>query len=445
MIPHKVTQEQLVQFVLGELPAEQAREIQAHLRECEPCAKAVGRLQTLLDCADRMSAAPEDGNDVESANREVLLTAEKNDQSQMRRATTSRAAFFRRTIMNHRMMKWAVAAVVALAVIGGWSLFSGGGSGNAYAQAVDRLHGAGTLMFNMVTMTGQKEMPTVRMNVAFKEPGSVRIATADGFVTVAQTTQNGMEGISLIPVTKNYLQIKADNLPTNAGSDPWVTTERLRALPAQADETLGRKQIDGRELDGFRVHGDDAQTTVWIDPGTGELIRVELEFANAPGMNTIMSDFQLDVALDDSLFSLTPPQGYTPIEMKADADASTVREQDLVEFLRFWSVWTKDATFPPLVAGAELAKITFQMAGEGKFVGPCPPGYDAARQQGIMYRGMLFVAGLPAGTWRYAGQNVCFGDPATPVFWYQPAGSPTWRIVYADLHTMDIDAANLPK
>jgi len=445
MIPHKVTQEQLVQFVLGELPAEQAREIQAHLRECEPCAKAVGRLQSLLDCADRMGAAPEDENDVESANREVLLAAKGNDQNQTRRVAASRAAILGRTIMNHRMMKWAVAAAVALAVIGGWSLFSGGQSGKAYAQAVDRLHGASTLMFNMITMTGQKEMPTVQVNIAFKEPDLVRIATADGFVTVAQTTQNGMEGISIIPVTKNYVQIKADNLPANAGGDPWVTTERLRALPARADETLGRRQIDGRELDGFRVHGDDAQTTVWIDPGTGELVRVELEFANAPGMNTIMSDFQLDVPLDDSLFSLTPPEGYTPIEMKADADASTVKEQDLVEFLRFWSLWTKDATFPPLVAGAELTKITFQMAREGKFVGPCPPGYDPATQQDVMYRGMLFVAKLPAGSWRYAGQNVCFGDAATPVFWYQPAGSPTWRIIYADLHVADIDAANLPK
>ena len=80
MSPHNVTNEQLVQFVLGELPSEKAREIEAHLRQCEPCRQAVGRLQSLLDCAERMSALPEDEQDVESANREVLLAAKTNDQ-----------------------------------------------------------------------------------------------------------------------------------------------------------------------------------------------------------------------------------------------------------------------------------------------------------------------------------------------------------------------------
>lgn len=345
--------------------------------------------------------------------------------------------------MNHRMTRWAVAAVVALAVMAGWSLFAGGGAGKAYARAVNRLHGASTLTFSLITMTGQEKMPTVRMDIAFKEPGYIRIATADGFVTVAQRTSNGMEGISIVPVTKSYVKIKADNLPEDPSGDPWATTEKLRALPARADDVLGRKQIDGRSLEGFRVRGDDAQTTVWIDPDTGDLVRVELEFANAPGMNTIMSDFQLDVPLDDSLFDLEPPQGYTLVA--AEADASTVTERDLIELLRFWSLWTRDTTFPPMVAGAEIAKVTMDMAREGKFVGPCPAGYDPDKQQNIMYRGLLFVAGLPTGTWRYAGQNVSFGDPLTPIFWYQPAGSATWRIFYADLHAADIDAANLPK
>lgn len=441
MSPHNVTHEQLVQFVLGELSSEESREIQAHLRQCASCRRSVGRLQTLLDCAERMGAVPQDKKDVESANHEVLLAA--NTQDQTRRGILFPAAFLGRTIMNHRMTKWAVAAVVALAVIGGWSLFSGGGSGKAYAQVVDRLHGANTLTFSMVTMTGRKEMPTVRMDVAYREPEQVRIATADGYVTVATRTPEGMEGISIVPVTKSYVKIKADNLPADPSSNAWATTERLRALPGQADETLGRKQIDGRTLDGFRVHGDDAQTSVWIDPGTGELIRVELEFANAPGMNVIMSDFQLDIPLDDSLFALEPPEGYTPMEIQADV--SKVTERDFIEILRFWSAWTKDTTFPPIVAGAEIAKVTMDMAHEGRFVAPCPPGYEPAKQQDIMYRGLLFVASLPTGTWRYAGQNVPFGDPATPIFWYQPTGSSTWRIIYADLHVVDATAEQLPK
>ena len=332
MSPHNVTNEQLVQFVLGELSAEKASEIQAHLQQCEPCRRAAGRLQSLLDCAGRMSTLPENEQTVESANRVVLLAARNENQDPTRRRALSSAAFFGRTIMHHRTVKWATAAVVALAVIAGLSMFTGDGAGKAYARAVDRLHGANTLTFSLVTMTGQQEMPTVRMDVAFRAPSQIRIATADGYVTVAQRTPDGMEGISIVPATKSYVKIKADNLPEDPSGDPWATTERLRTLPARADEALGRKEIDGRALDGFRVHEADAVTTVWIDPGTGELARVELEFADAPGMNTIMSDFQLDVPLDDSLFSLEPPQGYTPVEVQADA--STVTERDFIEFLR---------------------------------------------------------------------------------------------------------------
>jgi len=127
------------------------------------------------------------------------------------------------------------------------------------------------------------------------------------------------------------------------------------------------------------------------------------------------------------------------------ADVSGVTEQDFVEFLRFWSKWTVDAAFPPTVNGPDIAKIAVQMAMEGKFVGPCPPGYEPDRQKDVMYRGMVFISRLPGGTWRYAGQNVRFGDPAVPIFWYQPAGAPTCRVVYADLHVGNVTPESLPK
>lgn len=443
MSPHNVTNEQLVEFVLGELPAEQAREIRTHLDRCEPCRRTAGRLQLLLDCADRMGAPAENTENVESANRAVLLAAEANDQNQSRRVATSRAAILGRTIMNHRMTKWAVAAVVALAVIGGWNLFSNGGSGKAYARMVSQLQKAQTLSFSAITPTGLESMPTVRMDLAYRDTGHVRIATADGYVTVLETTADGAKGISLMPPTKSYVVFELTNVPDDPAKDPWVMIERLKALPAQADRTLGRREIDGRTVDGFEVSEEDETATVWIDPKTAQLVRVEMKFAKSPGMNLILSDFQLDAPLEDSFFSLKPPEGYTALELSADV--SQLTEQDFIEFLRLWSNWTVDASFPPTVSGPDIAKTAVRMAQEGKFVGPYAPAYGAQKQPQIMYRGLAFTSKLLDGTWRYAGQNVSFGDPATPIFWYQPAGSPTWRIIYADLHVADVDAANLPK
>jgi len=442
MSPHNVTHMQLVEFVLGELPVEQAREIQTHLRQCESCRQAAGRFQSLLDCADRMGALAENEQDVESANREVLLAAEVNDQNQMRCAATSRAAYFGRTIMNHRMTKWAAAAVIALAVILGLSLFNSSGSGELYANVVQMLHNARTLTYSMVTKTGLESMETMRTDLAFKEPSHLRVSQSDGHITVMDYTPGKAKLIALVPATKTYFVLEMSNIPESAGKDPWAAVEHLRALPAHADQALGRREIDGRTLEGFRAREGDTTTTVWIDPKTGNLIRAEIEYADAPGMNMILTDFQVDVDLDDALFSLTPPQGYYLAQ--ATVDASTVTENDFIELLRMWSGWTLDGTFPPTVQRPDFFRVAIQMGKEGKLKGSDAPGYED-RQRDIILRGMMFM-GMQAGdSWRYAGQNVLFGDPATPIFWYQPQGSPTWRVIYADLHVADVAATDLPK
>ena len=424
MSPHNVTNEQLVQFVLAELPAEQADEIEAHIRRCEPCRREVKRLQSLLGCADRMGHVPEDERDVESANREVLLAAgTENDKDLSRRKGPASVTLFGRLMMNHRITKLAAAAVVALAAIVGLNLFTGDGAGKVYARAVSQLHKAQTLTYSMVTKTGLANMPTVRTDIAFKaagDTGFIRTATADGYVVVAQAVGNSIKGISIVPVAKNFARFEVDNMPNDPAKDPWAMVEMLRALPAQADEVLGERVIDGRTLDGFCVHGDSIVTTVWIDPANSQLARVEVECPCVPGMDVVMSDFQVDAPLEDSLFSLEAPEGYSHFEIQADA--ATISERDFTEFLGAWSQWTVDGTFPPIVAGTEIAKVIMQMAEQGKF----KPGWDFSRQQ-IMYRGLAFAGSLPAGTWRYAGQNVRFGDPAVPIFWYQPKSSPTWR------------------
>jgi len=443
MSPHNVTNEQLVQFVLDEMSGEKAREIEQHVRQCEPCQEAVERLRRLLDCAGRMAAVPVEEQGIESANREVLRAARTQTKDQPRCGVPSRAALFGRVIMRSRIAKIALAAGVILAVVLGLSLFTGDGAGKVYARMVSQLQGAHTLTFSLLTTTGVESMPTVRIDMTYRDTGHFRSTSADGYVTVLETTATGVKGISLVPPTRSYVAFEIANAPKDPAKDPWMTVERLRSLPAQASRVLGRREVDGRTLDGFVAQEDDATTTVWIDPQTGQLVRAELEFAGTPGMNMILSDFQFDVPLDDSIFSLEPPKDYIPFQVSADA--SSVTEQDFIEFLRLWSNWTVDATFPPTVSGVEIAKVAVQMAREGKFVGPDAPAYSPERQPQVMYRGMVFISQLPGGTWRYAGQNIRFGDPAVPIFWYQPAGSATWRVIYADLHVASVAPESLPK
>jgi outer membrane lipoprotein-sorting protein len=49
-------------------------------------------------------------------------------------------------------------------------------------------------------------------------------------------------------------------------------------------------------------------------------------------------------------------------------------------------------------------------------------------------RGLLFINLLPKESdWHYAGQKAKYGDSKTPIFWYRPQGSKSYRVIYADL------------
>jgi outer membrane lipoprotein-sorting protein len=347
-----------------------------------------------------------------------------------------------RMIMKTKIAKLASAAVIIIAVIAAINQFGGTGTSNIYAAVVEQLHNARTMTYSVVTRTPVKNMPTVRTEMAFKKPAYMRTATADGFITVIDWTR--VRGISIWPSRKQFIDFEASNYRHDPAQDPFVVIEKLRALPSRADEVLGEKKIDGRLLQGFRVTEGRVVNTIWIDPDTRELGRVEMEFPDAPGMSVIMNDFQFDVELDDSIFSLTPPEGFTRLGIQADV--STVTEQDLIEYLQMWSTWIKDGTFPPTFNPIELPKVTAEKIKQGEF----GEGETSEQQRHAeamqMYRGIMFVAQLAAeSNWRYAGENVKYGDADIPIFWYRPKGSETYRVIYGDLSVKDVAEENLPK
>ena len=60
--------------------------------------------------------------------------------------------------------------------------------------------------------------------------------------------------------------------------------------------------------------------------------------------------------------------------------------------------------------------------------------------------GFIFVQLLkPENDWHYVGKNVKLGDSESPVCWYRPKGSETYRVIYGDLSVKDVAAGDLPK
>jgi len=60
--------------------------------------------------------------------------------------------------------------------------------------------------------------------------------------------------------------------------------------------------------------------------------------------------------------------------------------------------------------------------------------------------GFVFVLTLKdENDWHYVGRDVKLGDGNSPICWYKPTDSETYRVIYGDLSVADVEADKLPE
>ena len=427
--------ERLVEYIEGLLSDEQKRAVETHLKDCRQCQVERDKLIALGDRIISDSKSKQ-LTDFEYA---VLNRIIREQNKRLKQADGINRQFeIWRIIMKSKITKLAVAAVIVIAVITG--IYQSGNffENSAYAQVAEELRNARTVVFTLITQINQGNDEMLKTDVAYKEPDLLRSSTVDGYVSIFNRTSGKM--MSIIPTGRFY---NLNEIKGLAVKSPFESIESMKNLPAKADEELGTKEIDGVVAEGYRVIQGDAVKDIWIDPQTKDLVQVELKFVSAPGMDKIIKNIKFDVELDDSLFSMTPPEGYRLAgEMKIDTSAAT--EEAFIEFLRVWSGGTVDETFPPLtiaVGGPAAAKVFMDMERGGKFKEDWSK--DAWQR---MASGMVFVMQLPqSSNWRYVGENVKFGTSDKAIFWYMPKDSQNYRVIYGDLSVREVAPEDLPK
>jgi outer membrane lipoprotein-sorting protein len=340
-----------------------------------------------------------------------------------------------RAFMKSRAFRIAAAvAIVGLAAIIA-SQFLGGT--NAYAQIVEELKKAGTMTYTLVRQANDGSGKTINVDIAFKDPGHIRTSTVDGYIAIVDFNAGKM--ISIVP-QGGYTFGDIKDLG-KVGNSHLDEIEKMKKLPEKPDLRIASKEIDGALCDGYQVMQGDSTTTVWLSAKTGDVVEIDHKYASAPGMNTIMKNIQLDVPLEDSLFAVVAPAGFKEMgQIKGDKNFQN--EQTFVNWLQWWTTAVVDETFPPMVAGAEIAKAVMDMAQQGKLKGEMWQKPDVNPR---MFDALMFVAKLPQGSWRYAGNGVKINTPDTAIFWYKPAGQEFYRVVYADLSVKELAADQLPK
>jgi len=440
MSPHNVTDEQLVQFVLRELPPERASEMEAHLRQCAPCRQTVGRLQSLLDCAGRMASLPAEGQMSESANRAVLLAMRSEEEKPPRPARGHAGAPIWRIVMRNRIATLAAAAVVVVAALVGLPSLVGPlvGGTITFAEVIQPLLYARTVVVDTIIgpdETGPAFHDVVkgsRIRRTVSDRNDVAIIDLDEGRLLALDPQSGSAA---------YVDIRG---PIQEGTRSYLglvreIVTRLSDRPDLPVQNLGRQEIDGRAALGFQVSEENTQLTIWADPQTGLPTRIEV----LQGQSfTILKNIEFDVPVDDSLISMDVPAGYTLHE--GQLEMRDFSEQDFVETLRLWVQLVRDGRFPDSL---RLEDLMGQMRQVGEAIDRLDvPGAEKMQLGTKLWRGYTFFHVVAHdGAYHYAGQGAKLGDAEKPVFWYQPQGSATWRVIYGDLSVKDVAPENLPK
>jgi len=347
-----------------------------------------------------------------------------------------------RTIMKSRIGKIAAAVVIIVSVFAGIHFLGGLTESVAWADVVRPILTTRTVVFNVITVEGENVPITKVMNMGTQRVRS-EVLSADGktvqaIVIFDYATSRMLE---LIPNKKIAVLIELKDIPEK----PENVLETMRNIitelqndPNVSVEPLGEKEIDGQIAKGFRATGPDVELTIWADPQTALPIRIEQKWRQ---MQFVCTDFQFDIEMDESLFSMEIPEGYSALP-KAELPIASSTEKDLIETLRIWAEIILDGVFPKDFSGQVYVDDVHK--NREKFAKlQQEQKLELAMKLGP---GFIFVQLLKAeNDWHYVDKNVKLGDAESPICWYRPEGSETYRVIYGDLSVKDVVPSNLPK
>ena len=365
--------------------------------------------------------------------------------NQAEQESATRIIVFRtlsRIIMKSNITKFAAAAVIIIAVVAGIHFLGGLTEGVAWADVVRPILTARTVVFNVIMAEGENVPITRVMNMGTQRFRS-EVLSPDGktvqVIAIVDFTTSRI--LQLIPKQKTAVLIDLKDLPEK----PENVLEEMRNIitdlqndPDFSVESLGEKEIDGRIAKGFRATGFDEKLTIWADPQTALPIRMEQKWRQ---MQFACTDFQFDIEMDESLFSMEIPEGYSALPT-AEVSIAGSTEQNLIEGLRIYAEIILDGVFPKEFIGKEY--VNDVKKSREKFV-------QMSEKQRLdlalkLQRGYIFIQLLKAeNDWHYVGKDVKLGDGDSPVCWYKPTGSQTYRVIYGNLMVKDVAPEDLPE
>jgi outer membrane lipoprotein-sorting protein len=344
--------------------------------------------------------------------------------------------------MRNPVTKVAAAILIIVSVIMVAHFLGVPTEGLVWADVVRPILTANTMVFNVIMGEGENTTTTKVMNMGTQRfRGEVLSSDGKTIQVIVIADYDTEQMLQLIPSNKTAVLINMKDIPEK----PENILEEMRSMvteiqndPNLSVETLGEEEIDGRMAIGFRATGPDGEVTVWADSQTALPIRMEQKWRQ---MQFVCTDFQFDIELDEELFNMEIPEGYSEVP-SGELPIASNTEQDLVVTLRIWAEDILDDVFPEDFTGQVY--LADCKKNRKKFI-------KLTQEQRVemamkLGPGFIFVQLMKdENDWNYVGKDVKFGDADSLVCWYRPEASETYRVIYGDLSVKDVTPENLPK
>jgi hypothetical protein len=424
--------ELLVEYIEGLLAESDKKAVASHLKDCPACQTEHAELTALrgrLVNNGRTVAQSDLENDVMNQivrERRIGLKAAAKAGLGLR---------LRRIIMKSPITRMAAAAaIIIVALVGVNSLL---GPTVTFADVVEPILNARTIIFDIIV--GDEETSPLMHEIVVGSRIRRTISNIENTVQIIDLEGGKMLVLNTEEKQAIYTDIEGF---VQEGTRDYVDFLRKVIINLQDDpdiEELGEQQLDGQRAIAFAARGPNEEVKIWADPETAVPIRVELQ---AGLLFAVMKNFEFDVPIDESLISMDVPAGYTLQETEFDLSGAT--EQDFIESLRIWAEVLLDGRFPETI-GTESTMKQMPLLVE-KLPSLDLPDEEMMELPMKFARGMLFLQVYEtSGQWHYAGTDVELGDADTPIFWYLPKDSETYRVIYGDLSVEDVAPENLPE
>jgi len=243
--------------------------------------------------------------------------------------------FWRIIMRRSRITKLAAAAVIIIVIILGINYLGTpiDGASAVFAVAMDRVKQARTFscscteIFEVQYEDGDNRGKyLLKQKWMFKEPDRERHETLTsappwpkhvGEVTIRHYGKRQHLQFRPFDKTAEFHDMSSDYDVDDKTGELRLTQlsthlrERLLKLSTGAVEDLGRVELDGQSVRMLQSRRDKRITTVWIDPETNYPVQIEHKWTDQSRSPVMYTSIQIDTELDDALFSLEPPEGYT--------------------------------------------------------------------------------------------------------------------------------------